>query len=446
MIYLRRKPLSRRAVLRGVMNGVGLSLALPPLEAMFNANGTAYACGGVIPVRFGLFFWGNGNNPDFWTPTGEGSGDEWSLSEQLAPLETLKDDITVVSGMSVKIPNVVPHGSGVAGILTGAPTVSVGEDDTYSEPSIDQVIAEQIGGETIYSSLQTAASDTYGLSYNGPSSRNPAETDPYAFYQRIFGDTFREPGSEGLVDPTLGLRRSVLDSVMNDVSALRGRVGAADQARLDQHLDGIRELEQRLARLEEDPPNLESCARPGEPAASYPDVDGRVAVSDRNRVMSDMIAMALACDQTRVVAHFLTEPINNILWPGASDGHHNLTHDESGDQPQVHAITVQCITELAYFLNALKAVPEGDTTLLDNCAILACSEVSKGQLHLLDEMPIVIGGSACGMLRTGMHYRSYSKENASKVLLSLIRAVGIPAAEFGTDEAWTDESLTDIET
>ncbi len=439
-----RSPLSRRTVLRGLLGGTAVTLSLPFLEAMLPlGRGGVRASTTGFPLRFGLFFWGNGNIPDLWTPTGEGK--TWELSPQLAPFANVKDVISVVTGMSIKIPNIFPHGSGSAGILAAAPQQELDGSETCSTATIDQVIAAQIGGETLYRSLQTAGTDIVGLSYNGPNNRNPAEYNPYAFYERLFGSTFREPGEEGIVDPTIGLRRSVLDAVMGDVDRLKKRVGAADSIRLEQHLDGIRELETRLARLEEDPPNLESCSRPPEPLAEYPDQDGRPQVSARSRALCDMLAMALACDQTRVFSHYLTEPVNNTLFPDASDGHHNLTHDEPDDQPQVHAITVQCVTEMAYLVEALRAVPEGDGTLLDSCAVLGCSEVSLGRLHSLDEMPVVIAGSAAGALRTGVHYRSYSQENVSTVLLSLIRAMGINQSEYGVDEGRVTDGLSAIE-
>jgi hypothetical protein len=232
---------------------------------------------------------------------------------------------------------------------------------------------------------------------------------------------------------------------MGDLDRLNARVGTADRARLDQHLTGVRELEQRLARLQEDPPDLESCARPAEPLPSYPDAAGRPQVAERNRAMAELIAMALACDQTRVFTHFLTEPVNDVLFEGASAGHHDLTHNEPGDQPEVHEITVQCIERLADFLSALDAVPEGDGTLLDACAVLATTEVSLGKTHSLDEMPVVVAGSGCGTLRTDLHHRSVSRQNASELLLTLVRAMGVSAASFGAEEGLATTTVTELE-
>lgn len=432
----RRQGLDRRSVLRGMLRGAAVAVALPPLELFLTGNGDAYACEGIIPRRFGLFFWGNGNRPERWTPTGEGDGDLWTLSDELAPLAAVKHRVTVVSGLEVKLPNAEPHGSGASGFLSGTQY----SDGTFGGPSIDQVLADLIGAGSVFRSLETGGSRNQGQSFNGPHSQNPLEVEPLALYSRVFGDSFRQPGEGGLVDPRLALRRSVLSAVMDDAAELQGRLGASDRQRLEQHLDGIRDLENRLLKLEEDPPDLEACERPAEPPAEYPDVDGRLPLSDLSRGLCDLLAMAVACDQTRVFSHFLTDPVNDVLFPGATAGHHDLTHNEPGDQPEVHAITVQCMEELAYLVQALDRIPEGDGTVLDACAVLACSEVSQGQLHAIDELPVVVAGGACGSLRVGAHVRA-AGENASKLMLTLIRAMDVPAGEFGTDEAHVTEDL-----
>lgn len=436
-----RAPLSRRTVLRGFLGGAAVTVGLPVLEVMLPRR--AQACDELFPRRFGLFFWGNGNLPDRWTPYGE--DEDWVPSEQLAALDAVREWVTVVTGLSVKLPNDSPHSSGAAGILTAAPLTTVGGEETYSAPSIDQVIADAIGGDTIYRSLQTAATNCSGMSWNGPSSRNPPETSPFTFYERLFGASFREPGEKGLVDPTVALRRSVLDGVMGDITTLRGRVSSADRVRLDQHFEGVRELEQRLARLEEDPPNLEACSRPGAPAEDYPDVDGRPQDQARSRAMIDLLAMALACDQTRVFGHYYSDPVSDVLYVGASSGHHELTHNEPSPQEEVNAITTAIVGEFAYLVQAFRAIPEGDGTLLDNCAVLGTSEVSEGRTHSVDEMPILLAGTACGALRTGIHYRSYSQENATRLLLTLLRAMDVDASEFGVDEARVTDGLGAIE-
>ena len=433
--------MNRRRFLRGMMAGGLVTVHLPILELFMSRK--ALASDGGFPTRFGLFFWGNGNKPDQWTPVGEGA--DWELSDALEGLASFKDEISVVSGMSLKVPNLMPHWSGAVGFLTGQ--AAVGEESSWTVgcPSIDQLIAQEIGGDTVFRSLVAGCVSNESISWNGPNARNPVETDPYLFYDKLFGPTFREPGEEGIIDPRLGYRRSVLDSVMEDINSLNAELGTSDRQRLEQHLDGIREVETRLARLEEDPPSYEACARPEEPLTEYPDIDSRPQLTARNAVMSQMIAMALACDQTRVVSYEFTKPLNNLLFPNADSGHHNLTHNEPDTQPQVQEITKFNITESAVLLEALRSVPEGDGTLLDNCAIIITTEVSEGRTHSLDEFPLVLAGSAGGRLQQGIHYRSYSQENANKFSLSVIRAMGINQASWGADESETSDGLSSIE-
>jgi hypothetical protein len=435
-------PMNRRTVLRGMLQGSAVWLGLPMLESMMSSR--AWACGGGLPKRFGLFFWGNGNRPDRWTPRGTGSGDAWTLSDGLAPLARHKDVLCVPTGLSIRIPNRFPHGSGIGGMLAGAPLASE-PIDSIMAPTIDQLVAAGIGRDTLYPSLQTSATNYSGLSYSGPNARHPAEFDPHALYRRLFGDTFVEPGGEALVDPRIGLRRSVLDAVGEDVSALQRRLGAADRARLEQHLTGVRELETRLARLEEDPPNLEACSRPGEPLPAYPDEAGRPQIAARNKAMAELLAMAFACDQTRVFGHYINEPVSDVLFPGAPAGHHSLTHDEPGDQPEVHAIAVFCVERFADLLDSLRAIPEGGGTLLDSCLVMCTTEVSLGRTHSLDDMPVVLAGSACGAIRQDFHHAA-NGANASSVLLTILRAMDIVAAEVGVDEGRVTDSLTEVET
>jgi hypothetical protein len=437
---MRKFQLSRRTMLRGMLKGAAISIALPPLEAFFGSTGKAYASGEAIPKRFGLFFWGNGVVPEHWIPTGTGS--TYSLSPILMPLAGLTDSFSVISGMRVMTPNLEPHTSGAAGILSGGP-VRRTDHTTFLYPSIDQVIAGAIGDQTRFKSLEFGAHADSGLSYNGPDDQNPPETSPAAFFNRLFVDGYTPPGGGGMRDPMLDVRKSILDAVTEDANSLRKRLGAIDKQRLDQHLSGIRELEMRIANTTA--PTLAACMTPDMPLADYPSIEGREQVSARNRAFSDIIAMALACDQTRVFSNFITNPVNNVLFPGATAGHHQLTHDELGDQPQVTAICVQIMEELAYFLQKLKSVPEGDGTLLDHCAVLCTTDVSLGRTHALDEFPIVIAGTASGALKTGFHYRSEAQENVSKVLLSLCHAMDVLKDDFGYEEGHVTSGLSEIE-
>lgn len=437
----RRQPmtLSRRSVLKGLLGGSIVTVALPWLELFSPPAG---ASTGVFPERFGLFFWGNGMHPERWIPSA--TGVDWPVSEQLAPLESVRDVVSVVTGLELKTPNTIPHRSSAAGLLTGQPLVAQGEFGTFAGPSIDQLIAHDLGDETRFRSLEFGAEADAGLSFNGPHSQNPPETSPHAMWERIFGVGFREPGEMSEVDPSIGLRRSVLDAVIADASDLQKVVGANDKIRLEQHLDGIRELEIRLARLQEAPPDLASCMSAEEPTATYDPIDGRPQIAAKNRAMCDIIALALACDQTRVFSNFITDPTNNILFDGASAGHHQLTHDEPGDQPEVNQIVLQLIAEFGYLVDALRAVPEGDGTLLDNCVVLGTSEVSYGRTHAQDELPILLAGNLGGKIRSGEHIRYEGKENATRLHLTLMQSLGMQTESFGAEDGYTEDILSEI--
>ncbi len=435
--------LDRRTMLRGLLGGAAVAIGLPALEIFLNDSGTAYAGDSSFPKRFGIFFWGNGNLPDRWVPGG--TGPDWELTEQLAPLAAVKEHITVVSGMKVNTGNSVPHGSGPVGMLSGAP-FPPGDESTFALPSIDQVIAAAIGGETRFRSLELGVQPGgQGFSYNGPHSVNPPETSPAALFNRIFGPGFVLPGTNATPDPRLDLRRSVLDVVKGDAERLQDRLGSSDKARLEQHLEGVRGLEKQIQKMQENPPSLAACAIPGEPAPAYPDVDGRPPLSEISRVMSDILVMALACDQTRVFSDWFSTPVNNMLYPDATAGHHQLTHDEPDPQPQVHSIVLYTMTELAYLIGALAAVTEGEGTLLEHTGLLITSDVSYGRAHSIEEYPILIAGSANGALQKGIHYRSPASENTSKVLLTLARAMGLSLDSYGEGSGQVTSSLSAIE-
>ncbi|HMI82913.1 MAG TPA: DUF1552 domain-containing protein [Polyangiaceae bacterium] len=457
---MRQTALSRRRLLRGIMGGAVIAIGLPPLEAMFNGHGTAYAGGAPIPKRLGIFFWGNGVKLDRWVPTATGAA--WTPSLALEPLTALKDYVSVVSGMNIKTGNERGHHAGCVGILSGAPMVSQphpnsGYVSTFSKASIDQIAAAAISQGTRFRSLEVGVSrrvvtgegtTLHYLSHNGPDSFNPPEYDPAKVFDRLFGAGFVPPSSTTPpVDPSLALRRSVLDAVLADVADVKSRVGATDRVRLDQHLANIRSIENRLTQVPPPPPPTLSCKLPLKPG-SFPDVSGKEAIEERMKAMSDLIAMAFACDQTRVFSMMFSGSVGStVFWQvGATSGHHDLTHNEAGNQPMVHDTTVFTMKQFATLLAALKAIPEGAGNVLDNCAILASSDVADGFAHSINNYPIVVAGGAGGALKyPGVHYKS-AGENTSMVLFSLLKAVGLPLTEFGDAGGRVTTSCTAIET
>jgi hypothetical protein len=434
--------LNRRTLLRGIMAGTAVSVALPPLEAFMNLNGTAYAQDSGFPNRFCLFSWGNGVHPDLWIP--DESGTDWALSPQLMPLSPHKEYLSVMTGFEVKAPNNDAHVSGPCGLLSGRPLSNAG-GFSFTGPTVDQMIANEIGGDTQFKSIELAVEQgARGLSFNGLNSRNPPESDPKELFTRLFGPTFRAPGDEPILDPKLALRRSVLDAVMGDAAKLSQRLGQVDQRRLDQHLTAIRELEIRIGRLEEDPPNLAACVRPQEPLP-LPDVDGRPQMAARAAVMNELSTMAFACDLTRVISYWYSDELSDALYFDAPAGHHQLTHDEPGDMPTVNRITTAIMSDFSDYLGRLRAIPEGDGNLLDHMALMATTDVSYARTHQIDEYPILVAGKASGALNSGVHYRSATKENACMVPLTVIRALGIAMEQYGEGPDETGQSVTALE-
>ena len=445
--------LSRRAMLRGTAQGALATLALPTLDAMLNSHGTAYAQSNApLPKRFGVFYWGNGVRRARWTPAASGPG--YALTEELAGLANVKDYVSVISGMEIKTGNERGHHAGTVGILSGSPMVSQDPQganfaSTFSAPSIDQVVASALGDVTRFHSLElgvtrevvTGEGTTLRyLSHNGPDNANPPEYSPGALFDRVFGNGFTGAGSgTPKVDPRLALRRSVLDAIRLDAAALNKHLGAADRKRLDQHLSSIRALENQILAIENAPPPPQSCSVPTHPG-NIPSGD----LSQVSAAMAELLALSLACDQSRVFSIMWSGSVSQTVYDevGATTEHHGLSHDEGGDQPMVHAITIYIIQNLGTFLERLKNTPEGDGNLLDRCAILASTDTSEGQPHSLDDYPIIVAGKAGGALvHPGVHYRSTSGENTSNVLLTLLQAMDLDVTEFGNGGGKTTETV-----
>jgi hypothetical protein len=451
----KRFALSRRTMLRGMASGAAATLALPVLDAMLNEHGTALAQGTPLPKRFGVFFWGNGVRLARWNPKATGAG--YELSEELAGLAKVKEYVSVVSGMDIKTGNERGHHAGTVGILSAAPMISQDPKgapyaSTFSAPSIDQVVAAELGGATKFRSLELGISRRIVsgegttlryLSHNGPDNANPPEYSPRALFDRVFGNGFMAGGGTTAVDPRLMLRRSVLDAVRLDATALRARLGANDRVRLDQHLESIRALEQQIASAEMAAPPPSLCMAPSAP--TDPQANDITGV---NNLMSELLTLSLACDQTRVFSIMFSGSVSLQVYSevGATTEHHGLSHDEPGDQPTVHKITTFIVNKFATLLEKLKNTTEGDGNLLDRCAILASSDTAEGQPHSIGDYPILVAGKAGGALvHPGVHYRSGSKENTSKVLLTLLQAMDLKVTEYGKSGGMTNQTVAALQ-
>lgn len=440
-----QKPMHRRAWLKGILGGVAATVALPPLEAMMNLHGNAWANGDPLPTRFGVWFWGNGIRREHWIP--DGTGFDWRPRAETASLEQHRQHVSFITGCEIKTHR-HPHHSGMTGIMTGMPLHQNGTTrdtivSSFAGPSVDQIAAAHYQGQTPFRSLEVAVCKFWGtdegttfqhLSHNGPNNVNASEYNPRRVFDRLFG--------MGPSAPQLDLaRRSVLDSVKGQITRLQGKVGARDRARLDQHFESIRAIELRLGAAQA------ACAVGEPPLPDYPDIEGREQIQEKNTAMSQLVALALACDLTRAFSvMFSTAGSGVIVWPtGAPNSLHQMCHDEPGAQPQVHAAVTYIMERLSDFLGHLKAIPEGDGNLLDHCSILCTTELSEGNVHSNDEYPIIIAGRGGGRLKGGYHHRAGGNPNTSHAVLTALRAGGVPAPTFGAGPGLVDASFGELE-
>jgi len=437
----------RRTLLRGLAaTGVAIAIPLPRLAGMLNDHGTAYAAqGGALPQRFGLWFFGNGILSPRWNPAATGSGSSWALSEELAPLATFKDQLSLITGLAIKsLISDDPHVAGAAGALTGAAALLKNEINptigrrvnTVQAPSIDQIIAQGITSAR-YRSIEVGLSKCsdpdisgtlyHNVSHSGPDAPNPPEYDPQSVFNRLFLGVSAGPDPKTAL--TAKARSSVLDAILEDARILRPRLGVSDQSRLDQHLEGIRGLERQL----QSPDTIATtCQAPAKPTLG-PDMNQQ-ATRERNRVMSQLIALALACDLTRVFSFMLAPAAGHVYFPDVNLNHdfHNYYNHDAAQQEGVHQGVVFEMECFAAFLKEMKALPEGNGTLLDQSLIYATSDVSSGLRHDHLEFPVLMAGKAGGRLHGDIHVRA-SGDNYSKALVTVANLMGVTTTGIGID-------------
>jgi hypothetical protein len=442
----KRTRMHRRTFLRGSLaSGLTISVGLPLLDAMLDEHGTKLAHGQALPKRFGVFFFGNGRgvDPDKWVPTGTGAG--WTPSLELEPLAGVKDYVSVVTGMNARLSNSPQgHHKGSAAILSGydfitQPANNAPYRSTFARPSIDQVVADEIGTTTAFRSLEIGMSrrvingegtTIQYISHNGPDSGNPPELDPRKLFDRLFAEPVAPPmGGSAAGDALRMLRRSVLDTVIEDLGALGRRVGTADKARLEQHTESIRAIERRLETdLSAPTVQCDSPTAPGE----LPGDNSREPIAERMTAMGDLLALAMSCDLSRVFTiQFSGSAAGPVFWQvGATRGHHDLSHDGESSQSIIEACTIFTMEQFAGLVSKFRDTPDGAGNLLDSMALLATSDHGDGAAHDVEDYPVLIAGRAGGALvHPGIHYRD--DEHTNTVLLTLLRAMGLQLTEIG---------------
>jgi hypothetical protein len=284
------------------------------------------------------------------------------------------------------------------------------------------------------------------ISHNGPDSTNPPELDPRALFDRLFASGAPAGGASSAVQQALrALRASVLDTVISDLGALQQRVGVADRLRLEQHTESIRAIERRL---QSDPAmGALQCEDPTAPAEITSE-NNREPLAERLDAMGDLLALAMSCDLSRVFSiQWSGSAGGPVFWQvGASRAHHDLSHDGDATQEVIEQITIFSMEQLAGLLGKFRDTPDGAGNLLDSMALLATSDCSDGTAHSVSDYPIVIAGRAGGALvHPGVHYATESREHTNRVLLTLLRSVGVELAELGEDDFVETSGLSALE-
>lgn len=443
---------TRRSILRGMVGGAAVSVGIPVLDFFLDGNGKAYAdTGAKIPVRFGTYFWGLGltDTPagSRWVPKTKGAG--FDMTPELVSLTPVKDKITVCSGFRVigdGRPNAV-HWSGHASILSGIAPMRAGQMDG---PSFDTTIADAIGIGTRFKSIEVSANGK-PVSYSTRTGRSFAtpEPTPLALYQRLFGQGFQDPNSPNWQpDPSIMLNQSVLSGVTEQRRALLKQVGKSDQVKLDQYFTSLREMENQLAIQLQRPAKAEACLIPTKPKDEPPKAASVDVVNANSKAMARLLAMAMACNQTKVFNFVHTPGQSETYIAGDSKIYHQYTHDEPTDAQLGYQINTSKLAGLVMqalgdFLVEMNSIKEGDGTLLDHMVVLAFSDTGYAKIHSLENIPMIIAGGAGGKHKGGQHIAS-NGDPVTRVSLTAQQLAGAPVGEFGAGAMKTARPLSEV--
>jgi hypothetical protein len=435
--------ISRRALLRGIG---GVAISLPLLDIMEPRGRARAQSAGGPPKRFIVMFEQSGTIYNSWKPTG-GTTD-FTLSEILTPLEAHRQKLVIVDGLSNKAGSSQPgddHQKGICSCLT-ATEMAGGSGGGIS---LDQEIAGKLGAGSKFASLEfgvqvLGSGPTYHMSFAGAGKPLPAVDDPAAMFTRVFG-SFVAPAGGGTTTPTgpdpaivrlLAERQSVLDAVKDSYTSLLPSVSTEDKVKLEAHLAAIRDIEKRLVSTPADTGSSVvtlGCEPGTSQTIAYRTNDNFPAVG---KLQLDMLAQAIACDQTRVATiQFSRESADPVFtWLGQNRGHHSISHDSDGNATSVQqliAINKWHAEQFAYLLAKLDSMQEGSGTVLDNSLVLWVNGLAKGNVHSHSPQPIVLAGGAGGKIATGRFLSFPNTNTTNEFYVACLNALDIPATSFG---------------
>jgi hypothetical protein len=437
MTFLTRKHLPRRTVLRGL----GVTVALPVLDAMIPA-GTALAQTAARPKpRLSCIYIPHGATMDLWTP--QTVGRDFAFSQILKPFEPYRQSINVISNLAHR--NVAPasgedtggaenHSRAAAVFLTGAHPFK--GDTAKVGVSVDQMAAAVLGQDTPLPSIEMSIEPGGGacdlnftcayrntLSYKNESLPLPMENDPQFVFERLFGD--------GATDAQRRERRaqsaSILDSIRSQVPQLQRGISAADRARMDDYLQEVREIERRVQRVGEKLSG--EVALPDAPAGAPASFEAHV------ELMFDLQVLAFKTEITRVATFMMARDGSNTRYSssGVSEGFHNASHhsNERRNMEQFALINAFHANLIARFLAKLQKTPDGEHDMLHNSMVLYGSSMSDANEHNYDPLPVLLAGNAGGRLQGNRHLSLPQHTPMSNLLLGMLHKLEVPAGKIG---------------
>jgi hypothetical protein len=421
------------------------------LDAMIPAA-TAATKTAALPVRrLGYVFMPMGCDISRWTPPGT-DGRLGQLSPILSSLESVKSRISVLTNLELRNAYPGSHATSNSAFLSAAKAKHTESSDYYLGTTADQLAAQQIGRETQLPSLelsmdmlQTTGQCDNGyacvyqnnLSWSSPTTPLPSEAHPRIVFERLFG----EGGSLAERQMALRKRASLLDWVAEDVASLKRQLGPSDQAKVSEYLDTIREVERRIQKAESSVVDH-----------AMPDLDRPLGVpaayADHARLMFDLQVLAMQGDITRVTTFQLARETSNRTYPeiGVADPHHPLSHH--GNDPDKIArmakINAFHVSLFAYFLERLKATPEGNGTLLDHSLLLYGSGIGDPNVHDHTNLPVIVAGGAAGGMKGGRHIRYKDPVPLANLHLTLMQKVGVKIDSFADSNGKINELFTPL--
>ncbi len=429
-----------RSTRRTALLGAGVTMALPWMESLAASDEQSSTENPVFPKRFAALFMGNGINADHWWA--KGAGEEMELSRTLEQLDPFKKKLNVITGLFNRNANGVGIHPGQTGNILSGAALQKGAV-LKGGVSLDQVLANRLGEDSLQPSLVLGCEQpitgyhetNFSMAYSSHISWHDANSPvPMEVYPSLaFDSLFDNHGSRRM--------QSILDRVREHASHIRRQISAADQAKLDEYLTSVREIEKRIERTREDKSKAdENAARRGQPVElmKRPDNGLPEDLREHMRLMGDIIATAFQTDKTRVATLLLCRDLSGLFYPflDVRKAHHPASHDDLSDDYE--RVSRYYVSQLAYLALRLDSMPEGQGTVLDNSCLMFISNMWSGSRHDSSKVPLLLLGGLGGTLETGrvLDYLDKGDDNRKlcSLYLSLMDRMGVELPQFGDAE------------